>query len=263
MKRKRKIVIDSGKIKIVLNLSSSAKVKPAKVTFNPPIAESPWSPEDEKILFTFFDSVDRTIKELVLHGRKHGAVGKTESFPESRVRELREKMVNGLAEWALLKLGREGRKYLREAEKDFFDRFLSHYFNPSRDTPRDFWDSFHQGRFRVPTKLPRTQVHHRKWLKLWREYNLVCDRLDNIPRETRRITVPYLCALKERLPGFPEGQLARLVESNSKPSDLAAEYVSQKFKLPVGGQALKEYFNVFHRPHGYFDFISLRAFKLE
>lgn len=111
-------------------------------------------------------------------------------------------------------------------------------------------------RFLVPLRFTRTAVHHRDWPKLREAYRDILETLQKLHAKKRRSRGNYLLALREALPGISDGQIERF--SLMKPSDIAAEYVCWKFKLPAGAEALKEYFKVFHKPYGYMDYVMDR-----
>jgi len=267
MKRKRKIVIDSGKIKIVLNLSASEKVKPAKVTSNPPVAESLLSPEDEKIISTFTNCADRLIKELEPYARKHGAVGKTELFPESRVRVLREKFVSGVFNWAVRQMKGNTKRLLEEGTRNYLDHVEVLIANPLRDKPRDrdtFWEAFEKAEIFIPSRPSRRKVHHKEWPTLWREYIKTVDRLQSIEKKKWRNPAARKLTFKAKLPGLTDNEIEELL-SLRKASDRAIAYVKFKFKLDVDIEALQKYFRPLRKDpqYGYFDFVLANLTRIK
>lgn len=214
----------------------------------------------ERILAVFFAVVDRTRKELESYARKLGELQEGDAFPEHRAKELREKIVSGVFDWAVTQMGSNLERYLNEGSKNFLDHFELHYVNPYRTEPRTrydrFWGPFEKARFFISLKPGRRIVHHSEWPKAWEIYRDTLPILQEIKRKTRGSKKAYLLALKERLPGVPDDE-AEKIWSKGKPSDAAAEYVRWKLKiLTVGVEALKEYFRVFHQPYGYWDFIA-------
>lgn len=119
----------------------------------PPVEESPWSAEELKIIATFDDCVNRLIKELERRGRESGSLEKSESFPTWRVRELRQKMLGGLAVWAVAEMRRKRERYFRRRVITFLivfraiisirrgihrETFGMHFIKASLDSPQNY-----------------------------------------------------------------------------------------------------------------------------
>jgi len=157
-------------------------------------------------------------------------------------------------------MGADLEKYLEEGKRNFLDHFkLNHtHFDPGGRMPREyerFWESFEKTRFFIPLKFGRRIVHHSFWPEAWEIYRDTLPVLREIKKKTRQSKQAFLMAIRENLPGVPDDEAEKLWRM-SKNSDRAAEYARWKLKLPVGGEALKEYFKFFHQRNGYFDFIT-------
>jgi hypothetical protein len=212
---------------------------------------------------SFFAVADAIVRDLERDARAFGELKAREPFPKERAKELREKIVDGMFQWAIRRMGGDLEKYLEEGRLNFLDLFKLHHLHYDIPDPKmlynRFWDPFEKTQFFIPLKFPRRAVHHTEWPKLWEAYNNVLSRLMEIPRATRRHGKTYLFALREKLPGpeISDRELAKFVDSSKKLSDIAAVYVSRKFNLTVGSEALKEYFKVFHEAsYGYTNFIA-------
>jgi hypothetical protein len=215
---------------------------------------------DQDPLIPLFDVARRLVKKLEGDARKLGELGEEEIFPERRARELREKIVEGFFDWAIRRMGADIETYLEEGRQNFLDHFiLNHaHFDPKGRMPREyerFWEPFEKTRFFIPLKPGRRIVHHSRWGQAYEIYRDTLPVLQEIKRKTRANKKSCLLAIKEQLPGVPDDEAERIWRAQ-KPSDGAAEYARWKLGLAVGGEALKEYFKVFHDQYGYFDFLA-------
>lgn len=221
--------------------------------------------QDEKTLASLFAAAHETVTEVERYARELGVLSKDESFPDSKAREIREKIGSGLFDWAIQKMGKDLPRYLEEGRRNFIDRFKLGVANPYRETAYNgndiFWEAINRSPFFISPKLPRRIVHHSLWPKAWEIYRDALPRFREVHRHKREGKEIYLLAIKERFSGIPN-DLAKKFWRLRKPSDIAAEYARWKLKLPVGVEALKEYFMVFHKPYGYFDFIAHNLSKV-
>jgi hypothetical protein len=211
--------------------------------------------ESEKTLALLFSATDRIANALEADARKLGSLGQQEVFPEHRGRELREKIVSGMVGWAVRRMGADLEQYLDEGVKNFLDHFiLNHaHFDPGgRIHYERFWEPFERTNFYIPLKPGRRIVHHSLWPKAWEIYKDALPVLKQIKEKGRKA---YLMAIKENFHGVPDDEAEKMWRMK-KDSDRAAEYARWKLKLPVGVEALKEYFQVFHQHYGYFNFIA-------
>lgn len=227
-------------------------------SYSPDSQEPPLDSESEKILAQIFSVVDRITNRLEADARKLGSLGEHEVFPEGRARELREKVVSGMFDWAVRRMGADLEKCLDEGAKNFIDHFILHHshFDPGgRIHYERFWEPFEKTRFFIPLKRSKRIVHHSLWREAWEIYRNTLPVLQRIKKITTKSEKSYLLALKENLHGIPDDEAKKLWRMK-KDSDRAAEYARWKLTLPVGVEALKEYFKVFHQQYGYFDFIA-------
>jgi hypothetical protein len=221
--------------------------------------------QQNKIEALFFQTADRIVEELEQMAKRRKSF-KGMKFSKARSKQLRRKITSGIFNWAIAMMGKRFSRYLEEGEKSFLILFTLHFENAYRTEPidkGDFWKWFDATAFIVPKKLPRTDtIHPAEWKRIWKNYNDVLARIRKIPLATRRTSGLYLMALKEALPGMSDRLLKKLVlENGSKPSDIAAEYVSRN--LSARGQAVKEYFKVFHSRYGHYDHLVTYLNKLE
>jgi excisionase family DNA binding protein len=152
----------------------------------------------------------RILEDLEAYARELGELGPDDVFPESRARELREKIVEGLSGYAVRRMGRGIEAHLEDGRQNFLDHFrLNHKtFDPGSRGPREyerFWEPFEKSRFFIPLKPgQRTIVHHNQWAAAWQVYRDVLPVLREIKRRTRGNVKLALRAINERLPGIPE-----------------------------------------------------------
>lgn len=222
--------------------------------------------EAERVLAVFFAVADRIIKELENYAHKHRALEEKKSFPEWRARGLMEKIISGMFDWAVRRMGKDLEKYLEEGRRNFLDKFNLILYDPYREEPRQAkhsLEAFERADFFVPMKFGRRMVSHERWPALWAEYNKALQQAEEIKRKQWRNSAALKMRLKEVFPGIND----KIVQgfNTMKPSDIAASYVRWKFKLPVGVEALQEYFKVFHRdyPYGYMDFMVRNLAKVK
>jgi hypothetical protein len=201
------------------------------------------------------------VRELERDARALGALKKGEPFPRDRARELREKIVWGMCDWAIRRMGADLKKYLEEGQRNFLHLFKLHYMEHTTIHDR-FWGPFEKTRFFIPLKRgSRRIVHHSEWPMAWEIYRDTLPIFQKIHPQKRRSDKCYLLALKENFPGVPDDE-AKKIWQLEKPSDAALEYVRWKLKIDsVGVEALREYFKVFHKPYGYFDFMTKDLFS--
>lgn len=231
-------------------------------------ASDPQEVEAERILGIFFSVVIGMIKELKTYARKHKAIGENESFPESMARELREKIVSGMFDWAVRRMGKDLGRYLEEGRQNFLDKFNLILYDPYRGEPRQakhFREAFERADFLIPLKFSRRIVPHALWPTLWAEYNKALQKAQEIKRKNWKNSAALKMRFKDPgvFPGINDNTAEKFCIM--KPSDIAASYVQWKFKLLVGVEALKEYFKVFHRdyPYGYMDFMVRNLAKVK
>ena len=203
--------------------------------------------------------------DLVIHARKHGALDENAPFPEGWARKIRDALVSGLVDWAVRRMGDDLDKYLAEGVLNYLALFWLASVDPYRDRPWGQGERFAEGlrtaKFLLPLKPARGAVHPQEWLRLWETYRSLLRTIRNIQSTKRRSRGNYLLALRENLPGISGKQIEKF--SLMKPSDIAAEYVAWKFNLPAGAEALKEYFKVFHKSYGYYDYLTERLAKIK
>jgi hypothetical protein len=220
----------------------------------------PVGAEAAQLLASLFSVANDITMELERDARALGELKEGDRFPLDRATELREKIVEAMIDWAARRMGVDLEKYLEEGKRNFLDLFkLNHlHFDPGGRMPREyerFWEPFEKTRFLIPLKFSRRIVPHSLWPEAWEIYQDVLPIFQKIKTETQRSKKAFLMAIKENLPGVPDDEAEKLWRMD-KASDRAAEYARWKLKLPVGVEAIKEYFKVFHQPYGYFDFIA-------
>ena len=73
--------------------------------------------------------------ELERDARALGELKEGDRFPLDRARELREKIVEAMCDWAARRMGADLEKYLEEGKRNFLDYFkLNHlHFDPGRN----------------------------------------------------------------------------------------------------------------------------------
>lgn len=219
----------------------------------------------EDALQKLFGAADRIAEKLTTDFRALMELENDEPFPEESARQIREAIASGLTDWAVRRMEPDLDKYLDEGVRNFLDLFRLGASNPYRDRPWVKGERFSEGmkaaRFLIPLRFSRSAVHHGDWPRLREAYRDVLEELQKIQSKKRRSRGNYLLALRETLPGITDRQIEKF--STLKPSDIAAEYVCWKFKLPAGPEALKEYFRVFHKSYGYLDHLVERLGKIK
>lgn len=209
---------------------------------------------------TSFRKVEENIlQELKPIAGRLKALGKQESFPDYKVRELREKFVSGVFDWAIRQMNRNVERFLEEGKRNYIDHVEVLITNPWRESPRNretFWEALEKADFFIPSRPTRRIVHHKKWPTLWREYNDTVRRLKRIEKKKWRNPTARKLAFKEKLPELEDGEVEKLLHLR-KPSERALAYVRFKFKLSADIEALKKYLRVFRKDpqYGYFDFV--------
>jgi hypothetical protein len=203
-------------------------------------------------------AANRITEQLSEYARKYRALEETAPFPEVWARQVRKAISSGLVDWAVRRMGDEIEKYLEEGVRNYLALFWLGSVNPYRDRPWGQGERFTEGLrnafFLIPLDFTRGAVHAQEWLRLWETYRNVLQTIKKLQTKKRKSRGAYLLALRENLPGLKTTQIEKF--STMKPSDIAAEYVAWKFKLPAGPEALKEYFKVFHKSYGYYDRLS-------
>ena len=204
-------------------------------------------------------------EQLKVHAQKHKALGDNAAFPEVWARKVREAIASGLVDWAARRMGKDLENYLEEGTRNYLALFWLASVNPYRDQPWGQGDRFTEGLkhadFRIPLNFSRGAVHPQEWLRLWESYREGLRTAKGLQAKKKMSRGNYLLALRENLPGISDKQLEKF--SLMKPSDIATEYISWKFKLPAGPEALKEYFKVLHKSYGYFDHVADRLRKVK
>lgn len=205
------------------------------------------------------------IKEMESGAQNLGILEKRKSFPQGKIRELEHKIIVGLHNWALRRMGSDLEKFLNEGERVFWSGFLvglwmleednkGHGLD-SRKRREIFWKAVDGAQFLMPLRPgPSLKfIHQADWPKMYLEYLKTVKRLKEISLAARRAQGSYLLALKERLSEVPDSTLKKFIDKARRPSDIAVQYVCWKFKVYASSPTLKRYFKVFHTPYGYLD----------
>ena len=218
---------------------------------------------EDDALKMMLSAADQITENLTRYGRKYRALGEHDEFPEDWARKVRAAIANGLVDWAARRMGKDLETYLAEGVHNYLALFWLASVNPLRDQPRGSADRFTEdlshADFRIPLKSSRRAVHPQEWLRLWEVYREVLQTIKRLQTKKKRSRGNYLLALRENLPGISDKQIEKF--SLMKPSNIAAVYVSWKFKLPAGPDAIKEYFKVFDKNYGYFDQLADQLYK--
>lgn len=222
--------------------------------------------EADRILAPFFAAGEKIIAMLKPLATKYKLTGANGSLPAWMVEEVRQKMIMGLAVWAVDKMGGNFERYLEEGRLNFIDMFRVILHDPNREEFRNakhFMEAFERADFLIPCKPGRRMVHHQEWPTLWAEYNRALEQAQEIKR--RKWNNPAALRMRFKDPDVFPGIDDKLADKFCKmdSSDIAAAYVRWKFKLPVGVEALQKYFKVFHENWGYYDFIVSKLAALK
>lgn len=213
--------------------------------------------QTDRNLAPFFAVGEKIIKKLEPLAKQYRLLGENGAIPSWMVEELRQKMILGLAVWAIDKMGVDFKKYMEDGRANFIDKLIVVLYNPFRDEFRNakhFMEAFEKAGFLIPRKPGRRMVHHQEWTTLWAEYNRPLEQAQTIKDKKWRNPIALEMKLIETFPGMiNKGNAATYAKI--KPSDMAISYVNWKFKTGVGIESLKKDFKVFHKPYGYYDFV--------
>lgn len=215
----------------------------------------------------FFRVEREILQELEPIARRLQALAEDETFSSEKSRELRERFVSGVIDWAIRQMNGKIERLVEEGKTNYLDHFTALLQNPWRDRPRDkdtFWEAFKKAEFYIPSRLSREILSHRDWPAIWREYVKAHETIEKIAKKRWRNPVAKKMSYKENLPGLSDDQITKLLNIR-KPSDQSFTYVKFKFKLSVDIEALKKSFRVFHKDpqYGYYDFVLDRLIQIK
>jgi hypothetical protein len=161
-----------------------------------------------------------------------------EANPEGLALWLQEEFMNGLAVWAIGKMGDHVAKYVDEGCENFLSLYrvaLMVGYSPLK--------ALEEAWFLFPLRRNKQQVHPARWFDAWVLYSDIRGPLEDIKNKRWRNHSSLKMALKEKLPGITTSQAEKWAPL--KASDIALKYVCYKFRLPVDIEAVQKYFRHF------------------
>ncbi len=215
----------------------------------------------------FFRVEREILRELEPTARRLHALDDDESFSDEKLKQLRQRFISGVFDWAIRQMNGEIERLVEEGKTNYLDNFTVLFRDPWREGFRNketFWEAFAKAEFYIPSRLSREIVNHRDWPTLRKEYLSVLKTIQTIAKKKWRNPVAKKMSYKENLPGLTDNQIEKLL-AIKKSSDQALTCVKIKFKLDVDIEALKKRFRVFRKDpqYGYYDFLLERQVRIK
>jgi hypothetical protein len=162
---------------------------------------------------------------------------------------MQDEFMNGLAFWAIGKMGQNVTKYVDNGCENFLALFRMALMLAA--SPMAALDS---AWFLFPLLSPKRPVHPAKWIEARNLYTDILGPIEVIKKKKWRNPAALFLTLKGKLPGITDSDAKKW--AGLKASDIALKYVCKTFKLPVDIEALQKYFRHFDSPHEHLTFVS-------